>query len=135
MIFRIHIDLMYLAAAEDDQETQNRAGIQEGEDGAENGDFDIVHHGIQQDIDEDDSDNGDQTGRDDVENLAEYGTDGEKDDQVLPFAAEIGKELGFYVEPIPVLGVGHDAIGLMELVEADGVDGQHEEVCNQRSNQ
>ena len=76
MIFRIHIDLMYLAAAEDDQETQNRAGIQEGEDGAENGDFDIVHHGIQQDIDEDDSDNGDQTGRDDVENLAEYGTDG-----------------------------------------------------------
>ena len=95
----------------------------------------MANHRIQKNIDKDGSNKRDGTGRNDIENFAEYSANGKKDDQVFSFSSEIGEDLGFCVKSSRMLGIGHDAIGLMELVKADGIDRHHDGIRNHGTKQ
>ena len=119
---------MDLAAADHNQEAEQGAGVEERNEGAKYGDMQEVYYGVQKNIHKDHADQGNEATGNQSEDLAKYGTDCEKDEQIFSLTAEVCQYLGLYVKGFSMPGVGVDAVGLVEFIEADGIDNQHDNV-------
>jgi hypothetical protein len=87
-----------------------------------------VDHRVQKDIHKNHAHEGNDTAGNQSEDLAKHRADTEKDEHIFPLSLEIGQKLGLDVKAVRMLGIGVDAVGLVELVEADGIDNQHDGV-------
>jgi hypothetical protein len=116
------------AAPDHNQQAEQDAGVEECNEGAEYGDRQKADYGVQKNIHKDHADQGNKTAGDQSEDLTKHGTDPEKDEHIFALTPEVGLNFSLYVKGLGMLGVGIDAVGLVELVEADGVDDQHDDV-------
>ena len=116
------------ATADHDQKAEQSAGVEERKEGAEYGDMQEVDYGVQKNIYKNQADQRNETAGNQSEDLAKYGADPEKDKHVFSLTTEVSQYLGLYVKGFRMLGIGIDAVGLVEFVEADGIDNQHDDI-------
>ena len=119
---------MNLATADHHQKAEQRAGVEERNEGAKYRNMQEVYYGVQKNIHKDHADQGNETTGNQSEDLAKYGTDCEKDEQIFSLTAEVCQYLGLYVKGFSMPSVGVDAVILVEFIEADGIDNQHDNI-------